>query len=152
MNHHSKQTFDELVIVATAIVLLVAGYDTTGTTLAWACYELAKNQEIQEKLRQEVEDILDGNSEKKLSYDDIQSMTYLDQVISETLRVHNPVGALQRSSAKEYKVPCTDIVIPKDTMVWMNVLSIHFDPKHYENPHAFDPDHFSKDAKANRHP
>ena len=98
MNHHSKQSFDELVIVATAIVLLVAGYDTTGTTLAWACYELAKNPEIQEKLRQEVEDILDGDPEKKLSYDDIQSMTYLDQVINETLRFHNPVGALQRSS------------------------------------------------------
>ena len=152
MNHHSKQSFDELVIVATSIVLLVAGYDTTGTTLAWACYELAKNPEIQEKLRQEVEDILDGDSEKKLSYDDIQSMTYLDQVINETLRLHNPVGALQRSAAKEYKVPGTDIVIPKDTMVWMNVLSIHFDPKHYEDPHVFDPDHFSKDAKANRHP
>ena len=152
MNHHSKQSFDELVIVATSIVLLVAGYDTTGTTLAWACYELAKNPEIQEKLRQEVEDILDGDSEKKLSYDDIQSMTYLDQVINETLRLHNPVGALQRSAAKEYKVPGTDIVIPKDTMVWINVLSMHFDPKHYEDPHVFDPDHFSKDAKANRHP
>ena len=152
MNHHSKQSFDELVIVATAIVLLVAGYDTTGTTLAWACYELAKNPEIQEKLRQEVEDILDGDPEKKLTYDDIQSMTYLDQVINETLRFHNPVGALQRSAAKEYKVPGTDIVLPKDTMVWINVLSMHFDQKHYENPHGFDPDHFSKDAKSNRHP
>ena len=114
--------------------------------------EEEQDDNIHQEWGQEVEDILDGNSEKKLSYDDIQSMTYLDQVISETLRVHNPVGALQRSSAKEYKVPGTDIVIPKDTMVWMNVLSIHFDPKHYENPHAFDPDHFSKDAKANRHP
>lgn len=152
LNHHSKQSFDELVIVATAIVLLVAGYDTTGTTLAWACYELAKNPEIQEKLRQEVEDILDGDPERKLTYDDIQSMTYLDQVINETLRFHNPVGALQRSAAKEYKVPGTDIVLPKDTMVWINVLSMHFDQKHYENPHGFDPDHFSKDAKSNRHP
>ena len=99
-----------------------------------------------------MEDILDGDPERKLTYDDIQSMTYLDQVINETLRFHNPVGALQRSAAKEYKVPGTDIVLPKDTMVWINVLSMHFDPKHYENPHGFDPDHFSKDAKSNRHP
>merc|ERR1711994_273054 len=77
LNHHSKQTFDELVIVATAIVLLVAGYDTTGTTLGFACYYLAKNPDVQEKLREEVDDIV-GDSDKELTYDDLQSMTYVD--------------------------------------------------------------------------
>ena len=36
----------------------MAGYDTTGTTLAFACYDLAKNPDVQEKLREEVEEIL----------------------------------------------------------------------------------------------
>ena len=36
----------------------MAGYDTTGTTLAFACYDLAKNSDVQEKLREEVEEIL----------------------------------------------------------------------------------------------
>ena len=65
--------------MSTAIVLLVAGYDTTGNTLAFALYELAKNPEVQEKLRTEVEDITDGDLEKELTYDDLQKMTYLDQ-------------------------------------------------------------------------
>ena len=65
--------------MSTAIVLLVAGYDTTGNTLAFALYELAKNPDIQEKLRSEVEDITDGDLEKELTYDDLQKMTYLDQ-------------------------------------------------------------------------
>ena len=65
--------------MSTAIVLLVAGYDTTGNTLAFALYELAKNPDVQEKLRTEVEDITDGDLEKELTYYDLQKMTYLDQ-------------------------------------------------------------------------
>ena len=152
LNHHSKKTFDELIIVATAIVLLVAGYDTTGTTLAWALYELSKNPEVQDRLRNEVEAISDGDMEKDLSYDNLQSMTYLDQVICETLRFHNPVAILQRATSKDYTIPGTDLIIPKDGSVWINILAIHFDSKHYSDPHVFNPDHFSKEAKAKRNP
>lgn len=50
-------------------------------------YELLANPEIQQKLYEEILEMntkLDG---AKLSYDDIQSMKYLDQVVSETLRM-----------------------------------------------------------------
>ena len=152
LNHHSKKTFDELIIVATAIVLLVAGYDTTGTTLAWALYELSKNPEIQDRLRDEVEAITDGDMEKDLSYDNLQCMTYLDQVICETLRFHNPIAILQRATSKDYTIPGTDLIVPKDNSVWINILAIHFNPKHYSDPHVFNPDHFSKEEKAKRNP
>ena len=102
------------------MVLLVAGYDTTGTTLAWTCYALSKNPDVQDKLRAEIEEITDGNLDKKLSYDDLLGMTYLDQVISETLRFYNPAGLLKRTTTKDYSLPGTDITIPKDTNVWIN--------------------------------
>ena len=130
----------------------MAGYDTTGTTLAFACYELAKNSEIQDKLRQEIEDVLDGDSDKNLSYDDLQTMTYLDQIISETLRFHNPAALIQRVTTREYKFPGTDLVLPKDAIVWFNSYAIHMDPKNYSEPHTFNPDNFSKESKAKRHP
>ena len=115
-----SKEFDEIVIVATAMVLLVAGYDTTGTTLAWTCYALSKNPDVQDKLRAEIEEITDGNLDKKLSYDDLLGMNYLDQVISETLRFYNPAGMLKRTTTKDYTLPGTDITIPKDTNVWIN--------------------------------
>ena len=153
LNHHSnKKTFDEIVVVATAIVFLVAGYDTTAATLAFALYQLAKNPEVQEKLRTEIQEVTNGYLEKNLCYDDLQTMTYLDQVINETLRLHNPVGALNRTTTKDYMMPETDLIIPKGLGVWINVMAIHFDENHYANPHDFDPDHFSKDAKAKRNP
>ena len=152
MNHEAKRgEFDELVIVATAIVLLVAGYDTTGTTLSYACYALAKNPEIQDRLREEIEELVDDPN-KEISYDDLTKMHYLDQIISETLRYFNPISLLQRCAQRDYKLPGHDLVVEKDMNVWINVFAIHMDKKYYETPEVFNPDHFSKEAKANRHP
>ena len=147
---HQKE-FDELVIVSTAIVILVAGYDTTGTTLSWACYELAKNPDVQEKLRVEIEEVM-GDSTSDLTYDDLQSMTYLDQVISETLRFHTPISILRRAVEKDYKVPGHDLVLKKDQGIWINIMSVHFDPESYPDPEVFNPENFSKEAKAKRSP
>ena len=137
--------------MATAVVLLVAGYDTTGTTLAFACYQLAKNPEIQERFREEVEEVSGGDINEEITYEDLHNMTYLDQIISETLRFYNPAGVLQRNALKDYKVPGHDLVIEKDTQVWINVVAVHMDPKNYPNPTEFDPEHFIKEAKAARH-
>ena len=137
--------------MATAVIFLVAGYDTTGTTLAFACYELAKNPEIQERLQAEVEEVTGGDMDEEITYEDLHKMTYLDQIISETLRFHNPIAFLQRNALRDYKVPGHDLVIEKETQVWVNVMAVHMDPKHYSNPTEFDPEHFSKEAKSARH-
>ena len=152
MSHHGKKTFDENVIVATAMVLLVAGYDTTGTTLSWACYALSKYQKVQDRLKAEIDEVVGRDIDKDISYDDLQSMTYLDQVICETLRLYNIASILKRSTTKDYKVPGHDLTIPKDTLVWVNVIGIHLDPMNYPEPDVFNPDHFSKEAKAKRNP
>ena len=88
----------------------------------------------------------------KFSYDDIQQMHYLDAVISETLRCYTPFPNLQRTCTKTYQIPGTDIVIPKGGEVWINVASIHSDPKHYDSPLEFNPENFSKENKAKRNP
>ena len=137
-------------MVSTAIVLLVAGYDTTGTTLAYCCYQLGKNPDIQDRLRREIENETDEHED--ITYDQVQSMSYLDQIISEVLRLHNPASILQRAANRDYQFPNTDLFIPKGTGVWINGAAVHMDPKHYETPEVFNPDHFSKEAKAKRHP
>ena len=83
----------------------------------------------------------------------MKHLTWLQfKVISETLRFHIPIGILTRNVDKEYKVPGTELVLPKSTMVWINAVSISFDPEYYSNPNEFYPDHFSKEAKEQRNP
>ena len=103
-------------------------------------------------MRAEVEDACDFDPDQEITYDQLQSMTYLDQVLNETLRFHTPVGLLKRAATKRYQVPNSDVVIEKENLAWINVIAVHMDPKHYESPQIFNPDHFSKEAKAKRHP
>merc|ERR1712181_71272 len=53
MTHKANgKDIDEMGFIGTAMVFLVAGYDTTGMTLSWICYELAKNPDLQRRWRE----------------------------------------------------------------------------------------------------
>jgi cytochrome P450 family 6 len=67
--------------VGQAFVFLVAGYETTGTTLSFALYELALYPEIQQSLRTEILQVLSEHG-GKLTYEGIHDMSYLDRVVS----------------------------------------------------------------------
>ena len=145
-----QRELDELVIVANAIVLMVAGYETTSNLLSYASFELARHPDIQAKLRREIEDT---NPDQAFTYDQLQSMTYLDQVINETLRLYPGSGFFERTATKNYQIPGHDLVIEKGTQIWVNKIAIHRNSKYFKSPNDFDPDlHFSKEAKASRHP
>ncbi|CAG9859766.1 unnamed protein product [Phyllotreta striolata] len=136
-------------ISAQAFVFFVAGFETSATTMTFALFELAQNQDIQEKLRQEIRHILKKH-DNKLTYDAIMEMDYLEKVISETLRKHPPVFLLPRVCNKDFKVPNSDLVIESNIKVSIPVLAIHNDPKYYPDPEKFDPERFNEENKASR--
>merc|ERR1719186_2019193 len=151
-NVNKKTLIDEANIVATAMVLLIAGYDTTGMAISFAGYELAKHPDIQEKLQEEIDEAFDEAGDKMPDYNVIQNLPYLDQVIHETLRLHTAVGWNSRSSVGDYTIPGTNIPLKANDMVALNIMAVHMNPKYYPDPHSFNPDNFSKEAKAGRHP
>jgi cytochrome P450 family 6 len=67
--------------VAQALIFLIAGYETSGSTLSFALYELALHPEIQQSLRAEILQVL-SKHDGKLTYDGMQGMSYLDRVVS----------------------------------------------------------------------
>lgn len=64
---------------AQAFIFFLAGFETSSTTAAFCLYELAINQDMQEKVRQEIFSKLGENDE--LSYESLHEMTYLHKVI-----------------------------------------------------------------------
>ena len=125
-------------------------YDTTSLTSTFLAYELALNPDIQERLRDEINEVLE-KYEEEICHDSIAEMKYLDMVLNETLRKW-PVANLQfRKSTREYKIPNTTLTIPADTFIIIPTLSIHRDERFYENPEKFDPERFTEENKGKRH-
>ena len=62
-------------------MFLIAGYETSGSTMTFALYELALHPEIQQSLRAEILQVMNKH-DGKLTYDGIQDMLYLDRVVS----------------------------------------------------------------------
>ncbi len=68
----------ELMLVANIIQLFLAGYETTSTIMAVALFHLAKNPDVQERLKEEISEAFE--SSKDFDYYEVQRLPYLDQV------------------------------------------------------------------------
>ncbi|XP_014204417.1 probable cytochrome P450 6a13 [Copidosoma floridanum] len=147
----SQIEMTDTLLTAQAFVFFIAGYETSSTTISNALYELALNQDVQEKLRQEVRDQIKEHN-GSLTFDGIKSMKYMHKVFYETLRKYPPVAVLMRKSVKEYTFPGTSVTIPKDTRVWIPAYAIQRDPQIYPNPEVFDPERFDEEIHKQRHP
>ncbi|XP_055714122.1 cytochrome P450 6a8-like [Phlebotomus papatasi] len=148
INYEGKLTLEE--IAAQSFVFFLAGYETSSTAMTFALYEMAKYPEIQEKARKNVLDTLDKYN-GEFTYEAAMEMTYLDQVINETLRKYPPLGSVTRRITQDYQVPGTKFVLKKDLRVIIPIHAIQNDPEIYENPDKFDPERFSVENSKNRH-
>jgi len=61
------------------MVFFAAGFETSSTTMSNAIYELAQNQAIQDKVREEIREVL-SSVDGVILYDDVKKMTYLDKI------------------------------------------------------------------------
>ncbi|KAG8176926.1 hypothetical protein JTE90_018709 [Oedothorax gibbosus] len=138
-------------LVAQCVIFFIAGYDTTASTLSLASYFLALNPDVQEKVRAEVDEAL-KESDGELTYEAVKSMKYLDNIISETLRLYPPLPRLERSADTDYTLKNTEITLRKGMLVSVPIYGMHRDPNFYPDPEKFDPDRFTPEEKAKRDP
>ncbi|KAJ2919662.1 hypothetical protein MD484_g664, partial [Candolleomyces efflorescens] len=129
----------ETELLAQISTLTFAGMDTTSNALSRILHLLSENQNVQDKLRLE---ILSARKEHgEFTYDVLNSLPYLDAVCRESLRVYATVPFLRREARKTMILPLSkpitstdgklmsEIVVPKDTTIFISLLDCNLDPE-----------------------
>lgn len=146
--NQTKLTRNE--VIAQAILFFVAGFETTSSTLAHCAFELAQSQPVQQRLRDElVAKLGDMNSESDAYLETVMNhCPYLDACIKETLRKYPPLNRLERRvNVDGYQLG--PVRLPRNQLVEISNLALHYDPQYFPNPHCFQPDRFMPENKDN---
>ncbi|XP_077204303.1 cytochrome P450 2J2-like isoform X2 [Paroedura picta] len=132
-------TYNEDNLAQSIFDLFIAGTETTSLTLRWALLLMANHPDIQDKVHKEIEDVLD--SSQLFRYQDQKKLPYTKAVIHEILRFqYILLIGLPRQSSKD--VNMCGFFIPKGALIVPDLRSALNDPKQWETPEKFNPNHF----------
>ena len=134
-----KQLRDEVLIT------FFAGHETTAQTLTWTWAMLAQHPDVEARLWDELARVLAGRSP---TLDDIGALTYTRQVIDETLRLYSPVAVMARDAVAADVIG--DYAVAPGNLILLLPFMTHRHPEFWENPDAFDPEHFAPERVKDR--
>ena len=125
-------------------------YETAANIAAFACFRLSHNPCVQENARRHIKEVLD-KYDGVLGYEALKDMTYLDQIIYETARLHPIIGVILRICNRKITLEASNgqtCHLEPGNLVCIPVQSLHTDDKYWKDPHVFDPDRFSEERKS----
>ena len=124
------------------------GHDTTTSGMCWTLYLLAKHPEHQERVREEVREVLAGR--EWLEYEDLKQLKYTHWCIKEAMRLYPPVLVIFRQTTKDIELE--GHVVPPGVMLLIGVLEMHNNSEIWPNPERFDPLRFHPSNCEDRNP
>ncbi|KAJ6649589.1 putative cytochrome P450 9f2 [Pseudolycoriella hygida] len=142
------RTWEDDDLVAQCMIFFFAGFESVSTKISFMAYELMTNPDCQAKLQEEIDEMHQKVDGKAVTYDQIQRMKYMDQVVCETLRKW-PSPAIDRLCNKDFQLEYDDkkITIEEGRSFYIPVAAIHHDERYYENPDKFDPERFNEENR-----
>ncbi|MFD7703164.1 cytochrome P450 [Streptomyces caelestis] len=129
------------------ITLLLAGHETTASTLGWTLLLLARHPHVRDLVREEARSVLAGG--RLPEAEDLHKLTYTTQVVQEAMRLYPPVWILPRIAQGPDEVGGFGVPAGADVLVCPYTLHRH--PDLWDDPERFRPDRFDASQVAHRH-
>jgi cytochrome P450 len=126
------------------VLFILAGHDTTSTTLGYSLWALGHHSEIQDRMFDEVSALGD----RPLTPDDVPRLGHTVRVLHEALRLCPPASGTPRMLNKDLAVD--GYRVEAGTMAVVSFYAMHRDPYLWDRPLTFDPDRFLPERSRGR--
>ncbi|KAM4631555.1 cytochrome P450 3A24-like [Discoglossus pictus] len=146
--NHGYKELSDTEIMAQALTFILAGYESTSTTLMFVAYNLAMHPDVQSKLQEEIDTVLPNKAPP--TYDAVMQMEYLDMVINENFRLYPGGGRIERLCKKTTDI--NGVTIPEGVVVVIPVFVLHRNPEIWPEPEEFRPERFSQENRGSQDP
>lgn len=137
--------FDATELREQVLVFMLAGHETTATSLAFALHLLGQHPEVQRRVHEELDEVLQGRTP---GADDLDALPYLGRVLKEAMRLFPAAPAIGRRAVEATEID--GYLIPAGADVIVAPWVTHRHPRYWEDPERFDPDRFTPEAEAAR--
>lgn len=117
------------------LTILLASYDTTANSLAWALWESSRQPDLQSRIATEGSRLSD-NPNDNLEWSN--SATWTEATLQESLRMYPSIWATSRRTLSDYRLG--EFLVPRDTFVYTSQWVTHHDPRWFPEPHEFRPE------------
>src|ERR1017187_624876 len=121
------------------VTLFFAGFETTGTALAWTWLLLGENPEAESRFHTELARVRCGQTP---TLGELDSLTYTQQVIKESLRIYPPVYTMTRNAAADDQVGKHQICQGDNVIIPIHAL--HRMDDYWDEPEKFCPERFAR--------
>ena len=128
------------------LTLIVAGHETTASSLAWTWYLISKHPEVAAGLHAEAEGVSDANT---LGLDAAEALRYTHQVLQESLRLYPPGWLFTRRALEADELGGYPIAPRTDVFICPYLLHRH--PAYWDHPELFRPERFAEADAQERH-
>ncbi len=126
------------------VLFILAGHDTTSTTLTYSLWALGQHPDIQDRVFDEVSALGD----RPLTPDDVPRLGHTVRVLHEALRLCPPGAGTPRLLNKDLAVD--GYRVEAGTIAVVSFYAMHRDPKLWDDPLTFDPDRFLPERSQGR--
>ena len=128
-----------------ALTIFLAGHETTANALTWTWYLLSQHPEIEARLHDEVDEVLQS---RLATVEDVASLKYTEMVLAESMRLYPPAWAVGRRALKDCEIG--GYFVPQNSLVLMSQYVMHHDERYFNDPFQFRPERWTAEQRASR--
>jgi cytochrome P450 len=128
------------------VTLIIAGYETVASSLAWTLHLIAGSKAVQEQIHAELDNVLAARAP---GWDDLAKLHYVRAVVQESLRLYPPAWVITRRAAGPDEVG--GVAVPARTLIILSPWLLHRRTGDWSDPLRFDPSRFFGDGGLERH-